>query len=107
VLMERVVGSAGTLVLVAIGLLLAVGRYNNIREVLILEIVLSVGLVLALALMFSRRTNAWLSQPLGCLARVPGPASRAPHRPRRDRRLPVRPHPLDLALRRSSGNRCQ
>ena len=44
VLMERVVGSAGTLVLVAIGLVLAVGRYNNIQEVLILEIALSVGL---------------------------------------------------------------
>ncbi len=60
VLMERVVGSAGTLVLVALGLVLAVGRYNNIQEVLILEIALSVGLAVALALMFSRRTNAWL-----------------------------------------------
>jgi glycosyltransferase 2 family protein len=62
VLMERVVGSAGTLVLVAIGLVLAIGRYNNIREVVILEIALSVALVLALALMFSRRTNAWLQE---------------------------------------------
>jgi hypothetical protein len=62
VLMERVVGSAGTLVLVAIGLVLALGRYNNIEEVLILEIALSAGLALALALMFSRRTNAWLQE---------------------------------------------
>jgi uncharacterized protein (TIRG00374 family) len=62
VLMERVVGSAGTLVLVALGLVLALGRYNNIQEVLILEIALSVGLAVALALMFSRRTNAWLQE---------------------------------------------
>jgi uncharacterized protein (TIRG00374 family) len=62
VLMERVVGSAGTLVLVAIGLVLAIGRYNNIREVVILEIALSVALVLALSLMFSRRTNVWLQE---------------------------------------------
>jgi hypothetical protein len=62
VLMERVVGSAGTLVLVAIGLLLAIGRYNNIRELVILEVALSAGLVLALAIMFSRRTNAWLQE---------------------------------------------
>jgi uncharacterized protein (TIRG00374 family) len=62
VLMERVLGSAGTLVLVAVGLVLAIGRYNNIREVVILEIALSVAVVLALALMFSRRTNAWLQQ---------------------------------------------
>jgi uncharacterized protein (TIRG00374 family) len=60
VLMERVLGSAGTLVLVAIGLVLAIGRYNNIQEVFILEIALSVALVLALGLMFSRRTNTWL-----------------------------------------------
>jgi len=62
VLMERVVGSAGTLVLVAIGLVLAIGRYNNIRELVILEILLSAGLVVAMALMFSRRTNAWLQE---------------------------------------------
>jgi uncharacterized protein (TIRG00374 family) len=62
VLMERVVGSAGTLVLVAIGLVLAIGRYNNIRQVVILEIALSVAVALALALMFSRKTNAWLQE---------------------------------------------
>jgi glycosyltransferase 2 family protein len=62
VLMERVMGSAGTLVLVAIGLVLAIGRYNNIREIVILEIALSAALAVALALMFSRRTNAWLQE---------------------------------------------
>jgi glycosyltransferase 2 family protein len=60
VLMERVLGSAGTLVLVAIGLVLAIGRYNNIREVVILEVALSAGLAIVIALMFSRRANAWL-----------------------------------------------
>jgi uncharacterized protein (TIRG00374 family) len=62
VLMERVLGSAGTLVLVAIGLVLAIGRYNNIRQVVILEIALSVAVAVALALMFSKRTNAWLQE---------------------------------------------
>jgi uncharacterized protein (TIRG00374 family) len=62
VLMERVLGSAGTLVLVAIGLVLAIGRYNNIWEVVILEIALSAGLAVVLALMFSRRTNTWLQE---------------------------------------------
>jgi glycosyltransferase 2 family protein len=62
VLMERVVGSVGTLVLVAMGLVLAIGRYNNIREIVILELALSAGLAIALALMFSRRTNAWLQE---------------------------------------------
>jgi glycosyltransferase 2 family protein len=62
VLMERVLGSAGTLVLVAIGLVLAIGRYNDIREIVILELALSAGLAVALALMFSRRTNTWLQE---------------------------------------------
>ena len=62
VLMERVMGSAGTLVLVAMGLVVAIGRYNNIGEIVILEIALSAALAITLALMFSRRTNAWLQQ---------------------------------------------
>ncbi len=114
--MERVVGSAGTLVLVAIGLVLAIGRYNNIQEILILEIALSVGLALALALMFSRRTNAWLQERGGTRALARGFRGlwEALHgyraQPRalrvwRVRRPPVRPHPLDLALRRSGRGR--
>jgi uncharacterized protein (TIRG00374 family) len=62
VLMERVLGSAGTLVLVAIGLLLAIGRYNDIREVVILEIALSIGLAVSIAIMFSKRANAWMQR---------------------------------------------
>jgi glycosyltransferase 2 family protein len=60
VLMERVVGSAGTLVLVALGLVLAIGRYHDIGELIVLEVVFVVGLALFLVLLFSRRTNTWL-----------------------------------------------
>jgi glycosyltransferase 2 family protein len=62
VLMERVLGSVGTLVLVAIGLVLAIGRYSNIEEIVILEAALSAALALLLVLMFSRRTNRWLQE---------------------------------------------
>jgi uncharacterized protein (TIRG00374 family) len=62
VLMERVLGSAGTLVLVAVGLVLAIGRYNDIQELVVLEIVFALALGLFLALLFSRQTNAWLQE---------------------------------------------
>jgi glycosyltransferase 2 family protein len=62
VLMERVLGSAGTLVLVAVGLVLAIGRYNDIQELVVLEIVFALALGLFLVLLFSRRTNAWLQE---------------------------------------------
>jgi glycosyltransferase 2 family protein len=62
VLMERVVGSAGTLVLVAIGLLLAIGRYNDIEALVWLEVAFVIGLSVLLALLFSRRANAWLQE---------------------------------------------
>jgi uncharacterized protein (TIRG00374 family) len=62
VLMERVLGSAGTLVLVAIGLVLAIGRYDNIQLLIWFELAF-VGFVLGLfALLFSRRANAWLQE---------------------------------------------
>jgi hypothetical protein len=62
VLMERVLGSAGTLVLVAVGLVLAIGRYDNIRLLIWLELAFVVGLATFLVLMFSRRANAWLQE---------------------------------------------
>lgn len=62
VLMERVLGSAGTLVLVAMGLVLAIGRYSDIQELVVLEIVFAASLALFLVLLFSRRTNAWLQE---------------------------------------------
>jgi uncharacterized protein (TIRG00374 family) len=69
VLMERLLGSAGTLVLVAVGLVLAIGRYDNIRLLIWIEIAFVVGLATLAVLMFSRRTNAWL-QELGGTRRL-------------------------------------
>jgi uncharacterized protein (TIRG00374 family) len=62
VLMERVLGSAGTLVLVAVGLVLAIGRYSNIQLLVWIELGFVVGLTALFVLMFSRRTNAWLQE---------------------------------------------
>ncbi len=62
VLMERVLGSAGTLVLVAVGLVLAVGRYDNIRLLIWLELGFVVCVTGLIALLFSRRANAWLQE---------------------------------------------
>jgi glycosyltransferase 2 family protein len=60
VLMERVVGSAGTLALVAVGLVVAIGRYNDIAVLVWLEVAFVAGLAVLLVLLFSRRANAWL-----------------------------------------------
>jgi glycosyltransferase 2 family protein len=60
VLMERVLGSAGTLVLVAIGLLLAIGRYHNIAVVIWLEGIFIIAVGALFTVLFSRRANAWL-----------------------------------------------
>jgi hypothetical protein len=62
VLMERVLGSAGTLVLVAVGLVLAIGRYDNIQLLIWLELAFVVGVLALFALLFSRRTNTWLQE---------------------------------------------
>jgi hypothetical protein len=57
VLLERVIGSAGVLVLVAIGLVLAVGRYDGVRFLVLVELV-SVALVAAgFFLLFSKRAR--------------------------------------------------
>lgn len=60
VLMERALGSAGTLVLVALGLSLAIGRYDNIALLVWLEGVFVVSAAAVFVLLFSRRANAWL-----------------------------------------------
>jgi uncharacterized protein (TIRG00374 family) len=69
VLMERALGSAGTLVLVAIGLVLAIGRYDNIALLVWLEGVFVVSAAAVFVLLFSRRANAWL-QARGSTRRV-------------------------------------
>jgi glycosyltransferase 2 family protein len=60
VLMERVLGSTGTVVLVAIGLVLAIGRYDHIALLFWLELAFILGLGALFVLLFSRRANAWL-----------------------------------------------
>jgi uncharacterized protein (TIRG00374 family) len=61
ILMERAIGSAGTLILVAVGLVLAIGRYDNIALLVWLEIAFVVGIVAFAALLFSPRADAWLA----------------------------------------------
>lgn len=78
VLMERVVGSAALLFVAAIGLALAVGRYDNIGLVLWIEIPCVVALVIAGLLLYSRRTNAFLQKhvfPRGAALRLQRPLS--------------------------------
>jgi uncharacterized protein (TIRG00374 family) len=60
VLMERVVGSAGILVVVAIGLALAVGRYDDIGPFIWVEVASIAVLALFGLILFSRRANAFL-----------------------------------------------
>jgi glycosyltransferase 2 family protein len=76
VLMERAVGSAGTLVLVAVGLVLAAGRYDSIEVLVRIEFA-SVALVLLFGiLVFSRRANTFLQErvfPRGQAVRLQRP----------------------------------
>lgn len=67
VLMERLLGSAGTLVMVAVGLVVAIGRYDNIRVLVYLELAFVAGIVALGVLLFSRRAGRWLAW-LGPLA---------------------------------------
>ena len=63
VVIERVLGSAGTLVMVAIGLVIAVGRYDNIEILIVIEAVFLVLVALGFVLLFSKRAArllAWL-----------------------------------------------
>ena len=68
VVMERLLGAAGTLVLVAVGLAVAVGRYDDVALLVWVEVV-SVALLVGLGvLMFSRRARRLLEErifPLG------------------------------------------
>jgi glycosyltransferase 2 family protein len=76
VFMERALGSAATLVLVAVALAVAVGRYEDTRFLLILEIVLVVAMVVLGLLLFSRRLGLALERrlfPLGRRIRLEKP----------------------------------
>jgi uncharacterized protein (TIRG00374 family) len=78
VLMERAIGSAATLVLVALGLALAVGRYENIELLVEIELASLALVVLFGILVFSRRTNTFLQErvfPQGRALRLQRPLS--------------------------------
>jgi uncharacterized protein (TIRG00374 family) len=67
VLIERVLGAAGTLVMVAVGLAVAVGRYDDIEFLIAIEAVFLVMVALGFVLLFSKRAARLLSW-LGPLA---------------------------------------
>ena len=69
VFMERVLGSAGTLVLVAIGLAVAVGRYDDVRFLVILEVVFVAAMIILGLLLFSHRLGLTLERRLFPLGR--------------------------------------
>jgi glycosyltransferase 2 family protein len=76
VLMDRVVGAAGTLVMVALGLAVAVGRYGDIGLYVWVEVGSLAVLAVAVTLLFSRRIGEQLLErvfPLGRRLRVEGP----------------------------------
>jgi uncharacterized protein (TIRG00374 family) len=78
VLMERVVGSAGILILVTVGLVLAMGRYENIEVLARIELAFVAVIVLFGVLVFSRRTNSFLQErvfPHGGALRLQRPLS--------------------------------
>lgn len=55
VLMERAIGSVGTLIMVAAGLVLAIGRYDDIAVLIWLEIAFVVAMAICGVLLFSKR----------------------------------------------------
>jgi glycosyltransferase 2 family protein len=62
VLMERVVGSAGILLMVALGLTLAIGRYDDISGLVWVEVVSVAAVILFGVVLFSPRADAYLHE---------------------------------------------
>jgi uncharacterized protein (TIRG00374 family) len=76
VLIERMVGAAGTLVLVAVGMAVAIGRYEDIELLVWAELSGIAAVGLAAVLLFSRRTRGVLQArvfPLGRRLRLQKP----------------------------------
>ncbi len=61
VVLERVIGAAGTLVMVAIGLVAAIGRYDDITYLIWIELIFLALVGAGLALLFSKRAARGLS----------------------------------------------
>ena len=76
VVMERILGSVATLVLVAVALALAAGRYEGVQLLVILELALLAALIVLGLLLFSRRLGRHLEErlfPLGRRVKLEGP----------------------------------
>lgn len=69
VFMERTLGSAGTLILLAAGIAVAVGRYDDVGFLIVLEIVFIALMVVLGLLLFSRRLGLALERRLFPLGR--------------------------------------
>lgn len=67
VVLERVIGAAGTLVMVAIGLAFAIGRFDDIEYLIWIELTFIALVAAGFVLLFSKRAGRWLSW-LGPLA---------------------------------------
>ena len=94
--MERVLGSAGTLVLVAVGLAVAVGRYDDVGFLVVLEIVFVALMVVLGLLLFSRRLGLALERrlfPLGRRIRLEKPLQSLYWAMHEYRSAPGRPRP--------------
>ena len=79
VLIERVIGATATLLLVAVGLAVAVGRYDDVALLVWVELVGIAALAVAAFLMFSRQTRQVLAArvfPLGRRLRLERPLER-------------------------------
>ena len=76
VVIERVIGASGTLALVALGLAVAVGRYENIELLVWVELAGVASVVAVAVLLFSQRTRRLLEErifPLGRRLRLETP----------------------------------
>ncbi len=81
VIIERVIGAAGTLIMVAIGLIVAIGRYEGIEYLVAIEVVFLALVAAGFVLLFSKRAATllrWLS-PLASKVRLEN-AGRAVYR---------------------------
>jgi uncharacterized protein (TIRG00374 family) len=76
VVMERILGSAGTLVLIALALALAAGRYEGVRLLVVIELALLAAMLVLGLLLFSKTLGRHLEErlfPLGKRVRLEGP----------------------------------
>jgi hypothetical protein len=60
ILLERVIGAAGTLGMVAVGLIAAIGRYDDIEFLVWIELVFVALVAAGFVLLFSVRVRGWL-----------------------------------------------